>query len=82
MRRQRADLVFQHDDLTITVKDVPVNYCDACGEQYVPGPIGLEISDAVDRVVREARREREAGSHYVAREVVLSEGQLTTAGSR
>jgi YgiT-type zinc finger domain-containing protein len=82
LRLTRRDLVFEHDDLTIIVKDVPMAHCDACGEQYVPGPIGLEISDAVDHVVREARRQRATGSHYLAREVVLSEEPLTAAGSK
>lgn len=67
MRPTKADLVFEYDDLIITVKDVPVSYCDACGEQYVPGPIGLDISAAVDRVIRDARRDRDAGSHFIAR---------------
>jgi len=74
MRLTQTDLVFEYGDLTITVKDVPVSCCDACGEQYVPGPIGLDISAAVDRVIRDARRDREAGSHFITREVVLSEG--------
>lgn len=73
MRPTCVDLIFKHDDLTIVVKDVRVSYCDAGSEQYIPGPIGLAISDAVDRVVRDARCEREAGLHYVAREVVLRE---------
>jgi YgiT-type zinc finger domain-containing protein len=50
-RRTRTALTFKRGDLHVLVENVPVMECGACGEQYVFGPIGLALSDDVDRIL-------------------------------
>jgi len=50
-RRTRTSLTFERGDLRVIVENVPVTRCDACDEQYVAGPIGLVLSDDVDRIL-------------------------------
>lgn len=52
MRPASGELVFERNGLVVTVTDVPVSACDDCGERYVPGPVGVAISDAVDDFLR------------------------------
>lgn len=50
-----TDLTFEADDITIVITGVPVAVCLECGEEYVPGPLGVLISDKVAEVADRLR---------------------------
>lgn len=52
LHSSHGDLTYTRNDLVVTVQDVPITRCDACGERYVPGPVGVEIGDAVEGFLR------------------------------
>ncbi len=52
MHSSHGELTYKRNDLVVTVQDVPIILCAACGERYVPGPVGVEIGDAVERFLR------------------------------
>lgn len=53
MTRTKAELTFERAGVQVIVQDVPVAACEACGEQYVPGSVGLALSDEVESVLAE-----------------------------
>ena len=50
-----TELVFTDGDRTIRVEGVPAVVCDACGETFVDGPLGVRIGDDVAEVLRRLR---------------------------
>ncbi|MEA2585985.1 MAG: Antitoxin component of bacterial toxin-antitoxin system, MqsA [Thermomicrobiales bacterium] len=48
-----GELKYQHDDFVVTVTDVPMLVCERCGEQYVHGPLGVELGSLVDALIRQ-----------------------------
>ncbi len=52
MRPELGDLTFERGGLVVTVEQVPVSVCSTCGERYVPGPVGIDIGDMIDKVLR------------------------------
>jgi YgiT-type zinc finger domain-containing protein len=53
MRPGQGALKFERDGLEIEITNVPKSICDSCGEEYVPGPVALKISDLVDDMARD-----------------------------
>lgn len=47
-----TELLFTDGDLTIRVEGVPAVVCEACGETFVDGPLGVRIGDEVAEVGR------------------------------
>lgn len=52
MRPEYHNLELFQGGLRIIVADVPMSVCPNCGERYVPGPIAVELSAAIDELVR------------------------------
>lgn len=52
MHSSHGELTYKRNDLVVTVQDVPIILCAACGERYVSGPVGVEIGDAVEGFLR------------------------------
>lgn len=60
-RRTRTDLVFGDGEITVRVEGVAAVACDACGETYIDGPLGVRLGDEVAEILR-LLKEGRAGS--------------------
>lgn len=47
MEETVGSILYTFDDYTITVENVPMKRCGACGEEYVPGPVAEQVGDLV-----------------------------------
>lgn len=51
-----GELVFNYDQYTITVTDVPMQRCRGCEERLVPGPVGIAVSQMVSDIHESMRQ--------------------------
>lgn len=83
MQETTGRLVYELDGYSITVEDVPMKVCPACGEQYIPGPIAEEVSEIVADVNQMIQRDRsrndERESHIGGVSVQYTEGRQPQA---
>lgn len=47
-----GELHYTAHGVSVLITDVPMSICPNCGERYVPGPVGIAISDLVAEIVR------------------------------
>lgn len=57
-RPTTTDLVFSDGEVTVRVEGVAAVACDACGETFVDGRLGVQIGDEVAAVLRLLRESR------------------------
>lgn len=69
MRPESQELAFVRGSLRIVVEDVPMSVCPNCGERYVPGPIAVELSKAIDRLVKNIEATTEDSGVVTAEEL-------------
>lgn len=79
MRPAYGDLTYEYDDITVTVRHVPMSICDACGERLIPGPIAVELSDLVDEVTTGIREGSEQQKQVAITRSIVLESQRTLA---
>lgn len=53
--RRLTELTFEFDGVTIVITGVPVAVCSECGEEYIPGPLAVQIGDEVDKLAKQLR---------------------------
>src|SRR5688572_5347170 len=51
-----TDLRYEFGNVTVVVQDVPAVICLACGEEYIDGPLGVMIGDAVAQLAKQISR--------------------------
>lgn len=54
-RRETIELEYDFGDVRILLQGVPADVCRQCGEQYVPGDIGVWLGEEVERLVARIR---------------------------
>jgi len=73
---------YDFGDVLVVVENVPVIVCDGCDEVYVPGVIGVHLSDLVAQTAASARviMSEQQDSDVPARAVIsMPEGRETLA---
>lgn len=45
-----SSVMFERENATIVIKEVPVDICDNCGEKYIPDKIAEQIMSLVESV--------------------------------
>jgi len=75
-------LTYSYPRFTIIVKRVPAAICESCDEQFIPGDVGVWLSDEVAQVA--AQLESTIAKEDALKDVVLNfnmdEDQLVSSG--
>lgn len=80
--REYVELIYTYPRFTIVVKGVPAAVCACCGEQFVPGDVGVWLGDEVATLA--AQLQATVAGEDALRDVVLNvsidEEQLVASG--
>lgn len=71
---------YDFGDVLVVVENVPVIVCEGCGEVYVPGVIGVHLSELVAQAAASARvmmSERQSGAVPATTIISMPEGSDT-----
>lgn len=52
MEPEFGELEYHLDDRLIVVEQVPMMVCKTCGQRLVPGPVGVTISELVQKAAQ------------------------------
>jgi YgiT-type zinc finger domain-containing protein len=53
----KTTLTFERLGITVEVQAVPARVCQQCGEEFVDGPVAIQVSNLADRLALDAAKD-------------------------
>lgn len=77
---ERRTIRYEREGLPITLKNVWLRVCPACGHELVPGPVAIQLLNLADQLFRSAQQ-LQAVTHLPAPQILLAFPETDTVPS-
>ncbi len=61
-----TDMVYDVDNIKITIKNVTANICSNCGQSFISGPVAEDVNRLVNRVTEDVNSFIKTQPHIVS----------------